>query len=615
MKKRVFFLITFVIVYFSFGHYNGVNAAPPQLLLQKSSAVFIKGDPVLGDNGVLYAVGNFDQNSGTGEGVVAIEPQTGTLLWGPISSSECAKLQREISIGENGSIFVVGDWNSCGDGKLVAIDSEEGTIKWCHGTRNLGYSPHPRQPPAIDDTLSSVYFGSSYLFSVNTNTGTDYWRKSGGYYIGEKGIAIDSLGNVYYGSHNGSGRDSLIRSFSSSGSLRFSMVFTNTGVGIGAILFNNILILKDSTNNITIAKNSSGHDIWSFNEVLANFVDDKEGNIYANTIGNEVVSLHQDGTIRWRVSFTDVSSTKVDFIDKHGILYIRGDNRLLALKSLDGSLLWSFAAKAAINTRVSLVSGGDLFIADISGNTYLLDVNTDYAESAWPVAVYGNRRHTGKSADVVPLPSPPNTPPIADAGPDQAIMQIGTIVQLDGSQSYDIEGDPFTYNWTLLSKPEGSNASLSGQMSPNPTFEADIHGEYVLELVVSDASSSSEPDQVIVTFDNAVPVANAGPNQSAVQGDQICFDGNGSMDDNGDFLSFRWSLITPDGSTASLDDPSANITCLTMDIPGSYEATLVVNDGWEDSPAEYRFCLRCFLSGCNHSDSSKGYHSNQRYSA
>ena len=180
--------------------------------------------------------------------------------------------------------------------------------------------------------------------------------------------------------------------------------------------------------------------------------------------------------------------------------------------------------------------------------------------------------------------APENTPPFADAGPDQAIIQVGSTVQLDGTQSWDPEGDTINYNWFIVSKPEGSAAELSDSTAPNPTFLADVHRDYTIELIVSDGSSSSTADQVIVTFNNTVPVANAGSNQSVVQGDQVCFDGNGSIDDNGDILSFDWSLIAPNGSTASLDDPSAEITCLTTDLPGTYEATLVVNDGWVDSP-------------------------------
>lgn len=177
-----------------------------------------------------------------------------------------------------------------------------------------------------------------------------------------------------------------------------------------------------------------------------------------------------------------------------------------------------------------------------------------------------------------------NKAPISDAGPDQSITEIGEIVQLDGTQSYDLEGDPITYNWTLVSKPEGSNAALSDSMSPTPTFQADLHGDYIVELVVSDASSSSEPDSVVVTFENVIPVANAGTNKSVVQGETVCFDGSDSFDANLDPLAYSWSIVsTPAGSSAFLDDPAAISPCLTTDLPGNYEVSLIVNDGFVDS--------------------------------
>ena len=46
-----------------------------------------------------------------------------------------------------------------------------------------------------------------------------------------------------------------------------------------------------------------------------------------------------------------------------------------------------------------------------------------------------------------------NTPPVANAGPNQALM-VGATVTLDGSQSFDADNDPITYSWSFLNIPE-----------------------------------------------------------------------------------------------------------------------------------------------------------------
>lgn len=177
-----------------------------------------------------------------------------------------------------------------------------------------------------------------------------------------------------------------------------------------------------------------------------------------------------------------------------------------------------------------------------------------------------------------------NKSPIADAGPDQAIIQIGSTVQLDGTQSWDPEGDTITYNWSIVSKPEESTAELSDPTSHSPTFQADIHGDYTIELVVSDGSSFSTPDQIIVSFDNAIPVSSVMLIKSVMQGEAACFDGGGSNDANGDPLSFTWTLTSrPVGSSAFIDELSSMEACITTDLAGNYEVTLIVNDGWVDS--------------------------------
>jgi hypothetical protein len=90
------------------------------------------------------------------------------------------------------------------------------------------------------------------------------------------------------------------------------------------------------------------------------------------------------------------------------------------------------------------------------------------------------------------------TVPVADAGPTQ-IGNIGDTVQLDGSGSSDLNNNPLSYSWQLISQPSGSTALLSGASSPNPTLIPDVGGAYTVELVVNDGFSNSTPDQVTIS--------------------------------------------------------------------------------------------------------------------
>jgi hypothetical protein len=83
---------------------------------------------------------------------------------------------------------------------------------------------------------------------------------------------------------------------------------------------------------------------------------------------------------------------------------------------------------------------------------------------------------------------------------------------------------------------------------------------------------------------NQPPVADAGPNQSAIQREEVCFDGTGSSDADNDPLTYSWTLTSwPAGSAVALDNPTADKPCLTTDLPGTYSVSLIVNDGTVDS--------------------------------
>jgi hypothetical protein len=174
----------------------------------------------------------------------------------------------------------------------------------------------------------------------------------------------------------------------------------------------------------------------------------------------------------------------------------------------------------------------------------------------------------------------PNSAPVANAGEDQVIADVGTTVQLDGSQSTDPDGDAITFAWVITARPDGSLAALSNSAADKPTFVADVRGDYLVELVVNDGLVSSAPDSVSVSFSNLIPVADAGTDETVEPGELVLLDGTGSYDPDENYpLAYAWQILSkPEGSAAALNDPETVTASFTADLPGDYMVQLVVTD-------------------------------------
>jgi RHS repeat-associated protein len=176
-----------------------------------------------------------------------------------------------------------------------------------------------------------------------------------------------------------------------------------------------------------------------------------------------------------------------------------------------------------------------------------------------------------------------NSPPVADAGPDQTIFVTDT-VQLDGSKSTDADGDTLICEWSFMSSPTGSNAMLSDPSVVDPTFVADLPGTYEIELIVNDGLTNSAPDTVVISTQNSAPVADAGGDMTTYVTETVQLDGSGSSDVDGDLLTFSWSFTNkPQNSIAELSDTAAVMPTFEVDLPGVYVVQLIVNDGVADS--------------------------------
>jgi hypothetical protein len=209
-----------------------------------------------------------------------------------------------------------------------------------------------------------------------------------------------------------------------------------------------------------------------------------------------------------------------------------------------------------------------------------------------------------------------NRAPIANAGDSQSLGGCApSSISLNGYGSYDLDGEPLTYAWSLVSAPAdsvASDSSFSNTGSPTPSFTWDVPGTYTLQLQVYDGHTWSAPDVVSLSIgdiaQNIRPIANAGENQlitasagcssSSAYSASTCSDcpetrfelsAASSFDPNQDPLSYSWSETTGTLETiqGEIVSPSAAVTevvvppqsaTLTTHTTFTFEFDLVVED-------------------------------------
>jgi hypothetical protein len=101
-----------------------------------------------------------------------------------------------------------------------------------------------------------------------------------------------------------------------------------------------------------------------------------------------------------------------------------------------------------------------------------------------------------------------NTPPVADAGGDRLGVSAGQFV-LDGSASYDPDGDTLTYEWQQIS---GPTVALSGITTSRATFNAEENATYVFRLTVRDPEGASAVARATISTQRLGNGGNGGQN-------------------------------------------------------------------------------------------------------
>jgi len=85
----------------------------------------------------------------------------------------------------------------------------------------------------------------------------------------------------------------------------------------------------------------------------------------------------------------------------------------------------------------------------------------------------------------------------AVAGVDREVA-IGQTIELNSGASIDVTGEGFNTNWSFVSRPDGSSASINNANSDIATFVPDMPGNYLVRLTISNNLGESS-DEVTLT--------------------------------------------------------------------------------------------------------------------
>lgn len=398
-----------------------------------------------------------------GNGQATLSNVSGPALTTPISNLQ------DVAVAPNGAVYLV-------DASRVRVIGTDGILVTVPGT-GPRFGPGANQlniqaaDLAIDSTgrvfvtdgtrFRVLEMSPAFAFTPVVGTGSPGTFGDGGpataaQLTGAVGIDFDAAGNLYVAEAN------RVRRVTPAGII--STVASSTfGGPPGQFAMTNMAVSGDGTVYTSINGGVSG--LWRSNAA---------GGFDRVNPSSSILQRCLSGPAATQAVFGPPRS------GPDGLIYIANDTCVSRLTSggslvnIAGTPQPGFAGEVGALADARF-QGINSLAFDVSGRLYIGDARN-----------FRIRRVTG-------IPGDTNSPPVANAGPDQTVV-VGDTVAIDGRSSADPDGTPLQYAWRLSAQPAGSSATLNFATTSEAQLVPDLAGDYTVTLEVSDGELSATDD-------------------------------------------------------------------------------------------------------------------------
>ena len=424
------------------------------------------GSAAIGPDGTIY-VGTISVHASYSGSLYAFNPD-GTKKW----EKQLGTTGRPPVIGSDGTVFI------SARGKLHAINPD-GTTKWDFNpigsyvdTPTLGYD-------------GTIYIGTGEILYALNPDGTIKWEYEteggGSPVIGPDGTFYVESGKKLYALNP----DGTIKWKSESGSY----------IGPPALDSNGTIYIGSGENKF-YAFNPDGTIKWEFQTgggVRSSPVIGGDGTIYLSSSHDKFYAVNPDGTKKWEFQIGIHYWGAGLAVGSDGTIYVGSDDHRFYAINPNGTKRWEFETGNVVQSSPVIASDGTVYIGSDDNKLYALhSESAGLADSPWP-KFRKNNQNVANSFN--------ENCPVAKVVDDYFSTQSGGQVILDGSPSYDPDGDDLTYLWRVAEKPQGSSVVLTDSTSAVITVDipSDEHYTYRFALTITDNDDGYSSASVYVS--------------------------------------------------------------------------------------------------------------------